>query len=316
MSRAASRAVSSAASRGVDPSSLPSLAALALLVAVVDEGSLGAGARRLGMAQPNASRLLRQLEADAGTGLLQRHPRGSRPTSAGLVFAAHARELLEAAQDFSDWLAHTREAGADELPIGVSLTIAEHLMPAWLTTLRNQVPGVRVSPHVLNSTQVLERVRGGDLPLGFVETPHVPSSVRSRVITDDELVVLVAPHHPWADRRSPLTIEELARPPLVVREGGSGTRDAFEELVPAAAATAPVQELSSNAAVRLAVASGAGPAVLSRRAALQDLASGTLLRVPLHGGHRLVRPLTAVWSGPQRMSGPAALLLDVASRRC
>ena len=293
---------------------LPHLQALALFVAVVDEGGLGAGARRLGMHQPNASRMIAHLEVQAGTALLDRDPRGSRPTSAGLLFAAHARELLEAAEEFSAWLRHSRDEDARELRVGVSMTIAEHLMPAWLAELRRTSARVRVDLEVLNSTQVLAGIHDGHLQLGFVETPHVPRGVHAMTLREDELVVVVAPEHPWARRSKPLTPEELARTPLVVREGGSGTRDAFEELLPSAARTPPVQELGSNAAVRVAVASGAGPAVLSMLAVRSALEAGQLHRVPM-AGDRLRRLLTAVWSGPRRLSGPAAELAAVASAR-
>ena len=165
---------------------------------------------------------------------------------------------------------------------------------------------------MLNSTQVLAGVHDGHLRLGFVETPRLPRDVHTLTLREDELVVVVSPEHPWALREGPLELDELASTPLVVREGGSGTRDAFEELVPAAGGTPPVQELGSNAAVRIAVASGAGPAVLSMLAVRSGLESGQLLRVPL-AGSRLRRPLTAVWNGPRRLSGPAADLVAVAT---
>lgn len=300
------------------PDALPNLQALSLFVAVVDEGGLGAGARRLGMYQPNASRMIGQLEAQAGMPLLDRNPRGSRPTSAGLLYAAHARELLEAADDFAAWLRHSRDGDTLDLQVGASMTIAEHLMPAWLTDLRRTSPRVRVDLRVLNSTQVLEQIRGGQLQLGFIETPHVPRWVHARTLREDELVLVVSPDHSWAKRgersggSEPVPLEELAATPLVVREGGSGTRDAFEELVPAAARTPPVQELSSNAAVRVAVASGAGPAVLSMLAVRAQLETGQLCRVPVAGA-RLRRPLTAVWKGPRTLTGPAADLVAVAT---
>ena len=294
------------------PSALPNLSALALFVAVVDEGGLGAGARRAGIHQPNASRMIAQLEAQAGTVLLERDPRGARPTSAGLLYAAQARELLDAAEQFSDWLRHSRDEDARELRVGASMTIAEHLMPAWLAELRRRSPRIRVDLEVLNSTQVLAGVHDGRLRLGFVETPRLPGDVHAMTLREDELVVVVAPEHPWALREGPLDPAELAATPLVVREGGSGTRDAYEELLPAAGETPPVQELGSNAAVRIAVASGAGPAVLSMLAVRSGLESGQLLRVPV-AGPRLRRPLTAVWNGPRRLSGPAADLVAVAT---
>ncbi|MFC7374708.1 MULTISPECIES: LysR substrate-binding domain-containing protein [unclassified Brachybacterium] len=292
---------------------LPNLQALALFVAVVDEGGLGAGARKLGMYQSNASRTIVTLERQAGTALLDRNPRGSRPTSAGLLYAAHARDLLESAEAFSAWLRHSRDENTLDLHVGASMTIAENLMPAWLTDLRRSSPRVRAELEVLNSAQVLEEIRDGRLQLGFIETPHVPRSVHALALREDELVVVVAPDHPWARRDEPLGLDELAATPLVVREGGSGTRDAFEELVPSAAGTPPVQELGSNAAVRIAVASGAGPAVISMLAVRSQLEAGQLARVPVRG-QSLRRPLTAVWTGPRRLSGPAAELVAVASR--
>jgi DNA-binding transcriptional LysR family regulator len=318
---------------------LPNLQALALFVAVVDEGSLGAGARRLEIHQPNASRLIARLEAEAGAPLLDRHPRGSRPTPAGLVYAAHARELLDAAQHFTDWLRTTRDAGAPELHVGASTTIAEHLVPLWLTDLRRTAPATRVLLEVENSTRVIEDVRSGRLRLGFIETPHVPRDIHSRVVAQDELVLVIAPHHPWADRSAPVGAAELAATPLVVREGGSGTRDALAVVLGDLPQAPPALELGSNAAVRIAVASGAGPAVLSALAVRAQLESGELLRVPLDGvgatdvsatdvsatdvgatdartagakGVGLRREFTAVWTGPRRLTGAAADLVAIA----
>ncbi|MDN6399929.1 MAG: LysR substrate-binding domain-containing protein, partial [Brachybacterium sp.] len=187
--------------------------------------------------------------------------------------------------------------------------------------LRRTSARVRVDLGVLNSTQVLAGIHDGRLQLGFVETPHVPRGVHAMTLREDELVVVVAPAHPWAQRTEPLTPEELARTPLVVREGGSGTRDAFEELLPTAALTPPVQELGSNAAVRVAVASGAGPAGVSQLAVRdprdarhqQTVAPAGAPRPT--GGARLRRPLSVVGRGPRRLSGPAAELAAAASAR-
>lgn len=293
---------------------LPNLQALALFVAVVDEGSLGAGARALGMYQPNASRMIAQLEAQAGTALLQRHPRGARPTSDGLLFAAHARELLDSAREFTQWVRHARATEVVDVKVGASMTIAEHLLPAWLAEVRRADPQIRAEVLVMNSTQVIDAVREGNLQLGFVETPHLPRNLNTATIQDDELAVVVSPEHPWARLPEGVTLEELAATALVVREGGSGTREAFEELMDGWQLAEPAQVLGSNAAIRVAVTAGAGPAVLSLLAVGAQLASGELRRVPLRDA-RLRRPLTVIWKGPRRLRGRAAHLLDVARAR-
>ena len=73
---------------------MPDLKALELLVAVHDEGSLGAGARAIGMAQPNASRLVARLERDLQQRVVVRRPQGAQLTPVGVMLVEHAREIL------------------------------------------------------------------------------------------------------------------------------------------------------------------------------------------------------------------------------
>lgn len=296
-----------------DLSGLPDLTALAVFVATVDEGSLGAAARRVGIHQPNASRMMARLERQTGMILLERHPRGARPTPAGILFAAHARELLASAREFSDWLDHARREDVVEIRVGASMTIAEHLLPGWLAQLRERQPRARVDLTVQNSEQVLDGLHSGHLALGFVETPRLPGWVNHRIVDHDELVVVVGPDHRWSRRRRPLTRDELAATPLVVREGGSGTRSAFEALVDAELPE-PAQVLASNAAVTVAVAAGAGPAVLSQLAVRHQVASGELVAVPV-ADVTMRRELCAVWTGPRHLTGTAGDLLAVATSR-
>lgn len=280
-------------------------------MAIIDEGSVAGGARKVDMAQPNASRLMGLLEAETGSTLLERSPRGSSPTAIGSLLAEEARDLLAAAQDHNDWVrAMDENAVVLDLRVGASLTNAESLVPAWLTELRRRAPRVRVDLQVINSETIIEQVQQGTLQLGFVETSHVPSTLHSSVVHTDELVVVVAPDHAWAARHSKVTLQEVADTALVVREQGSGTRRALDDLLADLSPVQPAQVLLSNVAVRIAVASGGAPAVLSELAVRTQLASGELLRVPLDG--ELRRSLTAVWKGPRRLSGPAAELMNVA----
>lgn len=281
----------------------PNLRTLALFVAVVEEGSVGAGARRVGMAQSNASRAVAELEASVGLPLLERRPAGAMPTPAGRAFAGQAHEVLDSVEAFRDWVIRAGDAPPTRLRVGASMTIAETLLPAWLAAVRERVPGARIDVSVLNSSQVIDEVQQGRLQLGFVETPHVQ---------EDELLVAIGPHHEWASRTGQISLRELAATPLVVREPGSGTREALQELFAEHMPVEPAQVLSSNAAVRVAVAAGVGPAVLSALALRDHLAQGYLLRVPFEG-RGITRPLTAVWSGPRRLTGLAEELVAVAA---
>lgn len=285
----------------------PDLTALAVLVAVADHGSMSAGARAIGMAQPNASRSLARLERHLDVTLVARSTAGSRLTPAGLLVVDWARRVLDAARTLVDGAAGLA-AGATELSVAASQTVAEHLLPRWLAGLRTRRPGVAVEVGVHNSAEVVADVLAGGVDLGFVEGPSAPPGVHSRVVAADELVLVVAPDHPWAGLRRPISADELAVTGLVTREHGSGTRVRLDEALghPVRA----IQELGSNAAVRVAVQANVAPAVLSRLAVADALAVGTLLEVPLELDLR--RHLRAVWTGPRHLSGLAADLVDVA----
>ncbi|GAA2487105.1 LysR family transcriptional regulator [Terrabacter carboxydivorans] len=291
----------------------PDLAVLAVLVGVDDLGSLGAAARREGMAQPNASRAVRRLEGELGVPLLRRGARGSALTPEGTVVVHWAREVLGDAERLLDAAQALRGARRHELAVSASMTVAEHLVPAWLGELRRHHEDLRIHLLVHNSTQVLEQVEAGGCDIGFVESPSVPRGLHSCTVGRDRLVVVVTPDHPWARRRRPLRPDELAATPLVVREPGSGTRTTLDDALRDLTRAEPLLELASGAAVRASVLAGVGPAVVSVLAVREQVDAGTLRVVEVEG-LALERRLRAVWREPRRLAGPAAELVATARR--
>lgn len=286
----------------------PDLEQLRLLVAIADHAGLGAASRSLGIAQPNASRSLRRLERDLGLGLVVRSPAGSRLTPQGAVVVHWAREVLEASDRLLAGAKTLAAENSANLAIAASLTIAEYLVPRWLSAFRAVDSQVRVNLAVCNSRDVFARIDSDDCDLGFIESPSMPRGLRWTVVGQDELLVVVAPTHPWVRRRRPVTADELAATALVVRESGSGTRVSLEHHLAGRVMADPAVELGSNAAVRIMAASGSAPAVLSRLAVAQALEAGELVAVPVEG-LRLTRRLRAVWRG--HLSPSAAGLLTV-----
>ncbi|MBO1757566.1 MULTISPECIES: LysR family transcriptional regulator [Dermacoccus] len=301
----------------------PDLATLELLVALADEGSLSAAARRCGVAQPNASRSIARLERGLGLSLIHRATTGARVTTDGLLVVEWARATLEAARALETGVAALRARTQAPLVVMASQTVAEHLLPGWIAGWQHAAGGAGAggaSPHdpslgetrgisvaVGNTTEVLAAARGGEVDLGFIEGPGAPPGLNSVVVAHDDLVLVVAPQHPWA-ARSRVRAEELAATPLVARESGSGTRVALRRALAPLDVAPPALELASNAAVRVSAAAGTAPAVLSRLAVDDALRAGTLVEVGVDGVD-LTRNLRAVWAGPRRLTNPAAAAL-------
>lgn len=303
---------------------VPDLTALQLLLAVQSSGSLAAAGATLGITQQAASLRMKTMEAQIGLPLLTRNSHGSSLTAAGALVAQWAVPVISCADRLDAGIGSLQRTRDAHLRIAASLTVAEHLAPRWFLALRagQQRAGQELTALELNTSNsgaVVRAVIDGSADLGFIEAPGAPRAVRSRVVAHDHLVVVIAPGHPWARPGRQVTVAELARTPLVSREVGSGTRDAFvrglRSALPRGAELAqPVIELATVAAVRAAIAAGTAPGAISALAVADDLALGRLVEVPI-AGLDLRRKLRAVWrSSAQPPAGPARDLVVIALR--
>lgn len=278
------------------------LGALRAFREVGRHGSIAAAAAVLGVTQQALSSRMRALERALELSLLIRSPTGSHLTDQGKLVLGWADDVLDAADRLEAGITSIRSGVTHRLAIAASQTNAEHLVPHWLVELRVTEEAQGFQPTVVeltvsNSTGVLDLIRDGKAELGFIETPHLPVDLTKEHLRDDELLVVIAPAHPWSRRRKPLTLAELAKTPLVMREAGSGTRDTLTDYLaahdPPLTAT-PAIELGTSAAVRSAISAGVGPGVISRLAVRDDLVLGRLVAVEIDGPP-LTRKLTAVW---------------------
>ena len=296
------------------PDRVSDLMPFELLLSVSRSGSLGLAAAEHGISQPAASTRIRRLERQLGVTLIERSPRGSRLTPDGELVAGWAQSAIDAAAALDAGITSLRTQSDAVLRVAASMTVAEYLLPGWLTALRARDPDAAVALRAGNSAEVASAVLNGGADIGFVEGPDLPHGLASRQVGTDRLTVVVPPGHPWARRRAGITAAELVATPLVAREPGSGTRRYLDGALHAQAGldrVPPVAELSSTTAIKSAVAAGIGPAVLSALAVAPELAAGTLHAVRVTGVD-LTRRLLAVWADGRQLTGPAADLRAIA----
>jgi DNA-binding transcriptional LysR family regulator len=296
---------------GTDPR-LSDLTDLRLLVSVAECGSLGQAAARHGLSQPAVSARMTNLERRLGLTLLRRDPAGARVTPVGAELVHEARRVLAAAADLLACADRHRAENDSRLRVAASFTVGEHLLPRWLASLRAGDSEIFLVVEVINSTRVLDAVAAARVDIGFVEGIEGELvGMRSVTITTDELVVVVEPDHPWARRHTAVTASELAATRLIVRERGSGTREVLDGALAPWGGVRSFLELGSSTALLSAARGGAGPAVLGRIAAEDDLHAGHV-RLVQTSGLDLRRTLRAVWPSDLELSSLAQQLLGVA----
>ncbi len=287
----------------------PDLDGLALLSAVAEAGSISRAAEGVGITQPAASLRLKRLEASLGLTLVERTTSGTRLTPEGAAVVGWAAPALAATRELLDGARLLATRRRHHLRVAASLTVAEYLLPAWLSALHASDPDIAVSLHMANSYEVEESFSRRAIDLGFVEGARVPPGLQGRTVARDELVVVVAPDHPWAHRRRPIDAAALARAELVAREPGSGTREVLERALARHGLTlAPAAEMASTTAIKTAVAHGIGVAVVGRAAIARELSEGRLVEVPVTDLD-LRRSIRAVWPRGTSLSPAGRRLL-------
>lgn len=275
-----------------------SIQGLRVFLSILEQGSLSAAGRRLGLTQPAVSNHLHTLEKRFEVALLVRGGR-VRATPAGECLANHARRVLEEISNLEEDMAHY-SAPHGRLVVGASTTPGEVLVPHVAADFSARYPDVTLDVEIADTEETLKALLEREVEFAIVGREVDHPRLDSWAIEQDELVLVVAATDPLAG--SELAPEDLADRPFVMREEGSATRQATEEgLATVSLAPRVTMELGSNAAVVGAVAEGAGLGVVPVRTLKSEEQVGRL-RVR---GLSFLRPFVLVVERDRPLS-PAA----------
>jgi DNA-binding transcriptional LysR family regulator len=257
---------------------------LEIFVKVAELGSFSRAAEALFLTQPTVSEHMRALEDELGVQLLDRLGRGAAATPAGTLLLGYAERMLALSREAAQAMAHFQGRVSGELVVGGSTIPGEYLLPALIGSFRAKYPDVTVSLRIGGSGEVQTWVEEGRVELGVVGAPPAARALEGRQLMADELVLVVPPEHAWASRNT-VTLADLAAEPMIVRERGSGSREAFEQALKAVglglAAFRIVGEIASTQAIKQAVRAGVGLSIISRRAVEDECRAGLLVCVRL-----------------------------------
>jgi DNA-binding transcriptional LysR family regulator len=252
---------------------------LEIFVKVAELGSFSRAAESLFLTQPTVSEHVRALEDEFGVHLLDRLGRGATPTRAGHLFLGYAQKILALARESRQAIDQFQGRMSGELVVGGSTIPGEYVLPALIGQFRAKYPDVSISLLIGGSRQVSDWVDDGRVELGVVGARPQARVLESRELTADELVLVVPVGHPWWERAS-VTAGDLEAEPLILRERGSGSREALEHALEAAgldlSAFRVVAEIASTQAIKQAVRAGVGLSLISKRAVEDECHAGLL----------------------------------------
>lgn len=187
---------------------------LELFVAVVEEGSIHGGARRLRIAQPAVSKGLRRLERQVGAELVRRSPQGIEPTPAGTLLLQEARDLL-------DRIGRIVQAVRDTTPQERTLTLgliagrvaAGELTKQIVEVYRRTRPGVNVSIKELSFSEQFIAVETGEVDVALVRPPYGEDALDVTALFDEPLVLCCSEDHVLAAAEE-LSVDRVLDEPM------------------------------------------------------------------------------------------------------
>ncbi|HXM58125.1 MAG TPA: LysR family transcriptional regulator [Candidatus Dormibacteraeota bacterium] len=275
-------------------------------VTVVREGTFTRAAERLYITQPSLSEQIRKLETELGSPLFQRLGRRLALTSAGEALLPHAERVLFEVEQARARVEEVLGVRLGRLSIGVLPSAAARLVPRLLAEFRSRHPGVEVElREEAVSADAEDLVHEGTLDLAIIRLPKRRADLDERFLVREPMVLVVAPGHRLADRRS-VALIEVAEEPFVAMRAGHGLRDLLVRLCREAGFDPRISfETGQLASAVGLVLAGAGVTVVPRMAAGPE---GRRVRVR---DPHAYRDLGVVWRQGQPLAPAARIFLDM-----
>jgi DNA-binding transcriptional LysR family regulator len=269
------------------------LSQIEAFLTVAERRSVSGAAAVLYVTQPALTTRIKNLERELGVHLFVRTGRGMRLTAEGRAFRPHAQRALQSLAAGRERLRELREGRIGELLVGAAPAISTYVLPLVLRRFQAAFPSVHLIVRTGHSEEVLELVLREQVQIGLVrELPH--PAVTSVPLYEDEIVLVVHPHHRFGDERS-IPVQELAAERLILFDRTSSyfvlTSTFFRD---AGVVPRGVMELDNVDATKKMVEHGLGIAFLPYTAVRVELAAGTLQEVAIDGYQPVRRQIVAI----------------------
>jgi molybdate transport repressor ModE-like protein len=194
---------------------------LTTLVAIADHGSFSAAARALYTVQSNVSGHIARLERELGVTLVDRQRGGL--TDEGVAVVERARRVIHELDDIVADMASRGDEVRGETRLGVIGTTARWLLPQLLTQVAKQHPGVHITVHEGNTTNLMPRLLGGQIDAAIVHLPVDDPEVTVDPLFAEDLLLLAHNRHPLAQHEV-IHLADLGHEPLLLPPLGTALR--------------------------------------------------------------------------------------------
>ncbi|MBS1156982.1 MAG: LysR family transcriptional regulator [Proteobacteria bacterium] len=240
-----------------------SLPQLTVFEACVRLGNFTRAAEELHMAQPTVSTQIRKLTETVGLPLFEQIGKRVHLTEAGQLLHKACLDIFCTVEEMEHHFEDLRGLTAGHLRLAVSTT-GKYFTPRLLAAFMQRHKGIEVSLEIHNRRVLIDRLSANLDDLYIFAHPPVDLDVVRQAILPNPMVVFAHADHPLA-REKNIPLARIAEEPFLMREVGSGTRMAVEDVFARASLEPKIRmELSANESIKQAILAGLGISIMSR----------------------------------------------------
>ena len=283
---------------------------LEIFLEVARLSSFSRAAEKRFRTQPAVSSQIRLLEEEVGARLLDRSGGRVSLTAAGKLFFIYAEETIEHRKTILTEIAETERVPRGEIVVGANEGTCLHILPEVFAQFKRDYPNVSVSIKRSDYAKILESIIENAVDFGVVSLPVNDNRLEAQLVHRDHLVVITAPDHPLAAKKT-VSVAEVAACPLVLPKLGH-TRDTLDALFYDHHVKPHVaMELDSSELLKRFVAAGVGIGFIARSNIEEDIRAKALVALTIADVH-MTRDLALVFRKDKTLSRAARAFMEIA----
>lgn len=273
-------------------------------------GSYTTAAEKLYVTQPAVTAQMKLLEDHCNLKLFKKKGRKVYLTDEGKTLYQYAHKVFDYEKEIEDVIEDMRELKRGVLRLGTTKAYARYFMPLMITRFRETYPDIKIHLDEGSSRDMTLSLLDFENEISIIAKAEDHPDVYFLPFSEEEVVLIMAPDHPLAGKRS-VVFDQLSREPIIMKEIGSGTRRLVNELFDRHHCTPDMLMETSNAEfIKQLVQRGDGISFLVKEAVVIELEEGKLATAPLEGA-RIFLDVSIAYLKNQHLSPPAKAFLDI-----
>ncbi len=267
-------------------------------------------ANKLYITQPAISAQIKLFEDYCNLKLFKKKGRNIYLTDEGETLYSYARKIFEYEREIESAIEDMRELKRGILRLGTTKTYARYFMPFLISSFHEAYPHIKINLDEGSSLDMIHSLLDFRNELAIIARAEENPDICFIPFSQEEVLVILSPSHKLAGKKT-ISIRDLAREPIIMKEKGSGTRKLVSELFAKKSLTPNLlMETSNTEFIKQLVQRGDGISFLVKAAVATELREKKLDTVSMEG-NKIFLNVSIAYPNDQHLSPPAQAFLNI-----